>query len=585
MYKTLALTVAGAGLLFGGLSTQADLHAQEQTVQTARSHKNDEITFYFGLKRREGRARAQLQSVSDPASDGYRQFVDPGSLPQYGARPASRRGLAQSARSAGLTVSMDSSAVFARVTGTVGEMEAWLGRRIRVESADGLTMYWAQGAGLAEGISPFVKEAVTVYQSQKGALSASAGSTNNGTWVGGCPEAEATGAYSFRQLNKAYGRIVNANNRKVGGRLTFAILSGGEGYSDASLALAADCFNTPVKQFTRIRTDGLRGPLPPGAEGDLDTQVAQAMLPRGSTVYYIEQADSEFSGALWFTLWAKVLELPELPQAASFSYGACEQDYRSLTRSVFRKGSPFTLTDSVLLRLGLVGVSSMTAAGDTGSSGCAEEGSEKLAVSYPASSPYMTAVGGSLIELRKNNTRKREVVWNQGPIRIGQDVGPGVIGGAGGGGQSIVSGRPWYQSGNGSRMRTVPDVSAFAAPAPGWPIHSIDPYLPPDSQVGDVPVWFPIGGTSAASPYFASAVAIMAAREAKRGRPPFGLVNPALYEAPAAAFHDITRTNNDLYGKGCCRAKVGYDWASGWGAPNFRPLYAAFRDVGVRGNG
>jgi hypothetical protein len=42
-----------------------------------------------------------------------------------------------------------------------------------------------------------------------------------------------------------------------------------------------------------------------------------------------------------------------------------------------------------------------------------------------------------------------------------------------------------------------------------------------------------------------------------------------LYALPQSALLDITKGTNDLFGQGCCQAKVGFDKASGLGAPKF----------------
>jgi hypothetical protein len=82
---------------------------------------------------------------------------------------------------------------------------------------------------------------------------------------------------------------------------------------------------------------------------------------------------------------------------------------------------------------------------------------------------------------------------------------------------------------------------------------------------------------------------------AKHGQRDLGFLNPLLYrlgakgKTRAGAFTDVVKGNNDLGralppeaggGKplGCCQAKTGYDWASGWGSlklPGFARLAAA----------
>ena len=67
------------------------------------------------------------------------------------------------------------------------------------------------------------------------------------------------------------------------------------------------------------------------------------------------------------------------------------------------------LMDALLVRLGLTGVSAFASAGDFGST-C--NGQPVPGVAWPASSPYLTAVGGSRLVLNAANQRVDEVVWN-----------------------------------------------------------------------------------------------------------------------------------------------------------------------------
>ena len=83
------------------------------------------------------------------------------------------------------------------------------------------------------------------------------------------------------------------------------------------------------------------------------------------------------------------------------------------------------------------------------------------AVSLPSSSPYVTAVGGTNLELTKQNRIKREIVWNDLPIQPG---------GGGGGGSIVSPHRPWWQAGikRYGTGRIVPDIAALADIYPGY---------------------------------------------------------------------------------------------------------------------
>lgn len=571
--------MALAGLVVqGGASATSPAEATQKS-KWAEADPGDEITFYYGLKRHEARADRTLARVSDPQHARYRQFPSVRRIGErFGATKDAKRVVQKSASSAGLSFALDRTGVFARISGSVAQMAGWLGTGILTTDQQGVRYYRADGSGEPDGLSKWIRESVSYYLAQvpgQTLLRTAAPwhqHAASGTWVRGCKEADNSQGLSYQQLQTAYGQLARPNDRRIGRRVHLAILENGSGYSDAALAHSAACFSSQGRIFSRAPVDGLEEPLPQSGEGDLDTQIAQSMVPRGSRVTVVEQLNTSGAGgsnALWFLMWSKLLELPDLPTAVTLSAGYCEE---YIKRHV--GAETFSLWDSVFARVGLAGVSAVAAAGDTGSTSCQRDDpkNKKLSVAAPASSPHITAVGGSHIALNPDNTRSDEVVWNDGRA-----------GGAGAGGSSKVYDRPWYQDraiGKGA-SRSVPDLSLNAAEGSSWPVAGCGP---PHEECGFQQIW----GTSAASPYFASQVAVMAAKQAISGRPPYGLLNPALYQSRAAdpaTFFDIVETNNSIFNKRCCEAPTGYDQASGLGAPNFRPLYRSFTDPGVPGNG
>ena len=238
----------------------------------------------------------------------------------------------------------------------------------------------------------------------------------------------------------------------------------------------------------------------------------------------------------------------------SLSYGGC-----ALAEN---RGAPgyTAVIDAVLATAALTGVSSFVAAGDSGSTTCGTSVSGTT-LSYPAVSPFVTAVGGTRLTLGVGNTRVSETVWNDSAFGEKR---------AGGGGLTRRQPRPGYQDGVNARPhRAVPDVSALADLVPGWPV-----VISSTLQT--------VGGTSGSAPFVAAATALVAATERKAGRPPLGLANGWLYKAASqpSAFFDVTQGSNDLAGVGCCQATAGYDLASGLGVPNWAALPATLAKPG-----
>ena len=111
-------------------------------------------------------------------------------------------------------------------------------------------------------------------------------------------------------------------------------------------------------------------------------------------------------------------------------------------------------------------------------------GDSGYGVEYPASSQYVTAVGGTTLNLNTNNTRKSETVW----------AGAGS-------GCSAYEPKPTWQKGAGCVRRTVADVSADANPNTGAAVYDTVRY---QGQSG----WFQVGGTSLSSPIIAAVYAL-----------------------------------------------------------------------------
>jgi subtilase family serine protease len=224
------------------------------------------------------------------------------------------------------------------------------------------------------------------------------------------------------------------------------------------------------------------------------------------------------------------------------------------------------------------GITVLASAGDLG----ATNGSFPFAnAGYPASDPYVTAVGGTqglplgnLVTLSGSCTPApgppnctptgygAEAVWNEA-----------WIGAAGGGAVSALFGAPSYQSAMGFGGRAVPDVAYNAAVDGGVFVFS--------SALGPAATGFYIvGGTSAGSPQWAGIFALANTARGFSGKGPIGFANPGIYAIAQGAryshdFHDITSGNNALVGTGIgFPATPGYDLATGWGTPNVANLVA-----------
>jgi subtilase family serine protease len=158
-------------------------------------------------------------------------------------------------------------------------------------------------------------------------------------------------------------------------------------------------------------------------------------------------------------------------------------------------------------------------------------------VEYPAASQYVTAVGGTTLNLNSNNTYKSETVWS-----------------GTGSGCSAYEPKPSWQKDTGCIRRTVADVAADADPNTGASVYDT---VRDQGQSG----WFQVGGTSLASPLTASVYAL-AGNESST-------VDGSYPYAHTSSLHDVTSgSNGSCGGSYLCTGVVGYDGPTGNGTPN-----------------
>jgi kumamolisin len=251
----------------------------------------------------------------------------------------------------------------------------------------------------------------------------------------------------------------------------------------------------------------------------------------------------------------------------SISYGVCEA-------SVKQYSAARTLFDRQLAATAALGITTVVAAGDSGSSSCAHgvpssqltSFDKQKSASWPSTSPWVLAAGGTNLTLTPANTIASSGVWNdtEYPRPYEQTA-------AGGGGVSTFEKRPWWQPAIPSQKtyRMVPDVAAFADPSPGYAIICSSSAQGCPRSSGQT-ISF-VGGTSAAAPLVAGMIALWDQRARQVGLPNPGFVPPLLYSIAhhsPGSFLDITTGGNAVFGGvSCCTAGPGFDLASGLGSP------------------
>ena len=358
-------------------------------------------------------------------------------------------------------------------------------------------------------------------------------------------------------------------------------------------------------------------------ESDLDIEWSGGIAP-GAEIFFVYTGSSTNFGVLDSMDFAVDEKIGNI---ISISYGSCEPEMPAGSASAY---------DAVLAQAATQGQTVIASAGDSGSSGCYEgvpttsngfpplATQEQLAVSYPASSQYVTGVGGTEItaaddvstnstywlaqstsdQVLSLKTYIPEVAWNDDLLSI-QTYGATSLSATGGGVSTLYTTKPSWQTGvpgiPADGKRDVPDVSFYASPElPGYLFCTSDTSDWQsgqaascnsgfrDSSTNDLNV---AGGTSFATPIFAGMVAIL--NQTQGYSDGQGLINPTLYKLAsnsttyAAAFHDVTTGNNECpsslganycstASEGAYATTTGYDQVTGLGSVNLSALVVAW---------
>ena len=396
--------------------------------------------------------------------------------------------------------------------------------------------------------------------------------------------------YEPNQIQQAY-NLPTLYLRGVSGRFTTIVIvdSFGSPTIRHDLNVFDQTFHYPAPPSLNIVSPA--GQVPPydpnnsdmvgwAGETTLDVEYAHTVAP-DANILLVETPVSETEGLTGFPqiIAAENYVIDHnLGDVISQSFSATEETFPSRAALESLRGA-YENADAHHVTV-------LTASGDSGAADLGLDQSTYYThpvTSWPDSDPLVTGVGGTQLHLNASGQHTApDNVWNDTYSHATQehifgDAGPNPL--AGGGGKSIFFGRPPYQDGVAGAVgnsRGVPDISMSAA-CDG----AVDEY---QSFGGQTPGWYPICGTSEATPLFSGIVAL--ADQVAHHR--LGLINPYLYALSAArakGIVDVTQgnttvsftQNNHLYTVRGSRAAPGYDLASGVGtvdAASFVPELA-----------
>jgi len=344
-------------------------------------------------------------------------------------------------------------------------------------------------------------------------------------------------------------------------------------------------------------------------EATLDIEWAYAIAPHAHIVLLaVPPAETEGVQGLPNLFKAVSWAVDTYPAGTVFSmsFGITEQTFGGAAQE---QAARF---DAVFQQGIAKGDSFFSSSGDDGTLGAAKQHRDTATypyptVGWPASSPYVTAVGGTQLQdgwtwnptsdvpfladgsfnpayFASTAGGHRDYVWNESWLPA-----------ATGGGPSAIYGRPSWQAnvlpGQGDH-RLVPDV-AWNAAVNGGVLVYISAYPDYNGPAG----FYIYGGTSAASPQVAALTALANERRAAAAKPPIGNANTAIYASGGTWFTDVTPGSEgtaasgrlvdnrdwDFNGAGAAVTPdpvtgwptlAGFDLTTGWGTP-WAPGYVA----------
>jgi subtilase family serine protease len=263
--------------------------------------------------------------------------------------------------------------------------------------------------------------------------------------------------------------------------------------------------------FRKVNQSGVQGNYPPAntswsQEAALDMDMVSAMCP-GCSILLVEATDASLPN-----LAASVNRAAAMgAHAISNSYGGGEAGIQNMEQFY-----------------NYAGIAVTASSGDFG-----------FGVEFPASSPNVTAVGGTTLTRSTGTVRGfTETAWS-----------------GAGSGCSTVYPKPTWQTDTGCPRRTVADVSAVADPNTGVAVFG--PAVACDRRICSA--WMVFGGTSVAAPLIAGLYGVNDTA-VNHGSNPYRHI---------AELHDVTSGSNGT----CtvtylCTAGVGYDGPTGLGTPN-----------------
>jgi len=346
----------------------------------------------------------------------------------------------------------------------------------------------------------------------------------------------------------------------------------GQSYAPSDLTAFQQKFNLPQTPIAKVI-----GANDPSAcsgnpnncfEANLDVQYILAMAQNATTWFWSIAGNGDI-----FLQWIEAVTATSNPPLIhSLSYASLAPEDPKFDIDRF---------NTEMCKLGLKGLTLFSASGDDGVANFQARnnpGACGFTPSFPATSPYATAVGAT-----------------QGPEDGNSEImcssSTGGLITSGGGFSTFVKRPDWQDAAVGGYLKNGPSLpprTSFSSQGRAYPDvaamgHNYPVYVGGNEYIGS--------GTSASTPVTAGMFNLINGMRLKAGKSSIGWINPTLYALGgnhSTIFNDITSGENNCCAGNpgqqvCCKegftASVGWDPTTGWGSLNWDQLSTYFMSL------
>jgi subtilase family serine protease len=560
------VTAAGASSGYVTLRGSAPAWAAKAAVRHASPSGRVSVRVYLAPRGGIRALKAAVTATATPGNAAYRHFLTPAQYrARYGPSKAAAAAVSRWLRSAGMRVTgVEASRRYVSAAGSVAAAERAFGRKLNIYRHAGKLFRAPAGnarvpravAGAVLGVTGLDTEPALVRPMLTGPPPAFANAHPCSIFYGqikakfqadfstplpkfrGATRDYAPCGYTAAQYRSAYG--VDKSGL-TGAGVSIAIV---DPYAAATMLkdanetskLSGDAPFRPGQYVqslpAKFTHQALCGPQGWAGEETLDVEASHGMAPDARVIFYSAKSceNSDLEADL-----ARIDDQNKVT-VVSNSYDGFESQETT---------GDIVAEEQVVLQGEIQGISFLFSSGD--------DGNELLAtgikqVDYPASDPFVTAVGGTSTAIDASGNLAWQTGWGTHKFNLSANgkswqpfASPSFLYGSGGGFSDLFP-RPAYQNGvvtgGAPSGRAVPDLALDADPTTGMLVGETQAF-PHGVRFGE----YRIGGTSLSSPLMAGMVADAVQHAGSR----LGFLNIAVYKLAAAhigAFDDVTSVHH-----------------------------------------